>query len=217
MERIKYLTLSICVFCAICVFYEPHDASDRFQTDFPLTAEVVTDALARSGLAGEISESESEPQAGYSSSFVIRDKAKATEAAKNGRFVATITSAERESGRVLYIVFDQEIESEQIDWDAWKPQLIFAALLYGGFEDEEALYRALLGNELPEGQTQVSWSSSLPEGYCIAAYMPRTNTTYDENNIPVKRYAAHLQVNLYESHATYQAVVAEIATQLQAS
>lgn len=210
MDRIKYLILSLCVLGAVFVFYEPHE-SKSFQTDFPLTAETVTDALSRSGLAGEISETETDSWAEGHSLFVIRDRSKATEAVKNGRFVASLSSVAYEDGRVLYATFDQEVASEQIDWEAWRQQLILAALLYGGSEDGDAIYRAFLENELPEGAAQAQWTAQLSGGYCAVAYMPRTNTTYDENNIPVKQYAAHLQVNLYESYELCQAIAAQSA------
>ena len=65
--------------------------------------------------------------------------------------IAGITSATIEGERVLITVFDQIDVADQMSWEDWKQQIVFATLLYGGFEDEEQVYQAFADKELPYG------------------------------------------------------------------
>ncbi len=119
-------------------------------------------------------------------------------------FPADISSANYEGERVLYTIFDQSVDSNQIVREDWKQQIVFATLLYGGFENEEAVYQAFLAEELPDGKPAFMWDAQLPEGYCTVSYSYRSNRTYDENGFSVQNQSAFLRVNIYESYELYQ-------------
>ena len=87
-----------------------------------------------------------------------------------------------------------------MSWEDWKQQIVFATLLYGGFEDEEQVYQAFADKELPYGENVFQgWDAQLPEGYCTVTYR-----TISESSNPKQKRHALMGVNIYESQELYQ-------------
>lgn len=222
MRQLKNFLLFTCMLGLLCSLTGCGN-EERFQTSFPLKEEELTEALEKVGLEGTISESESalsvqtKGQTQYVH-YVLRRDAEQDYDPEDGPWVTDIMSADHKGKRMLYTTFAQRVPSAQLKWEDWKAQLVLAALLYGGFENEEALYQALLDQELPEGRssaapdahppggygTVYTLDAQLPEGYCTVSYHLLSRTTYDENHFEAKQYTAALRVNLYESYALYQ-------------
>lgn len=192
------------IFCMLATLLAGCKKEKQFQTTFPLDEETVTAALEKTGLPGVISESETASASKDHISYAIRSTEETYDGTDNPRLLASISSANLEGGRMLAAIFDQKVEANQMVWEDWKQQLLFAASLYGGFGDEEALYQAFSGKALPEGQTTFIWDAQLPEGYCMVSYSYRSNTTHDAADFAVKNQSASLYVNIYESQELYQ-------------
>ncbi len=222
MKHLKYFLLWACVLGLLCSLTGCKN-EQRFQTSFPLKEEELTEAMEKVGLEGMISESESELSLQTKGRtqyvhYVVRRGAEPQYDPENGPWVTGIMSAQHKGKRMLYTTFSQRVPSAQLAWEDWKPQLVLAALLYGGFENEEELYQALLGQELPEGKTSAApdaqppggydtvftSDAQLPGGYCTVSCHILSHTAYDENHFEVTLYTATLRVNIYESCELYQ-------------
>lgn len=182
-------------------------AAARFRTVYPLQQETVSAALERAGLEGVFSD-EAVPDAEDErpwehKQYVIRSETQ-TDAGGGRLMVASIAAGSYGDERVLLTVFDQCGAAPQIVWEDWKAQLVFAALLYGGFESEEDVYQAFL--EKDTGETH--WEAELPGGYCRAAYYCRSQSRDDENGVEAQDRSAFLSVSIYESRALYDALQA---------
>lgn len=190
---------------------------ERFQTTFPLEKEVITAMLKKTGLPGTISESETGSYRAGHIHYVVRSPTETYNGTNNSEFFAYISSSNYEGERMLFTLFDQSVDSEQIVWEDWKQQIVFATLLYGGFENEEEVYQAFLEKEvpkdffgkaveLPAGYSRVSYRGDvqLPEGYCMVSYTFSSHRTYNEDDFPIKKQSASLRVNIYESYELYQ-------------
>lgn len=182
------------------------------QLAFPLDAAEITHALQKTGLPGEISESETSSKMEGQVLYVVRsltetylDTASPEEAPDDpcSRVItAAVTSAVSEGERVIFTVFYQKSVSDPFSWEDWKRQIVFATLLYGGFEDEEELFRAFIGKALPEGLNSYELDAQLPGGYCTVRYeSPRQ----DQNHGAEQRHQfASMSVSIFESRALYQ-------------
>ncbi|MDO4273198.1 MAG: hypothetical protein Q4D16_05990 [Eubacteriales bacterium] len=206
MKRLKFVFLVAGMVSLLC----PITASAKDvlpQPAFPLEEDVITETLEKAGLPGEISKSETTSFTEGQMAYVVRDPIETYDGSSNKLFIARINSAVYEGERVLFAAFDQKDVSDQIEWEDWKPQMVLAALLYGGFEDEEEVYQAFLGKEIPyttENPYEVyenpfSWEVQLPEGYCTVSYSYRGQTIYDEDGFPVRKQSAIMEINIYES------------------
>lgn len=170
----------------------------------PLEEDEVTRLLEQVGLPGEISEDETESRKKGQISYVIRDPAETYGDSGNKKMVAGVTSLVRKDGRALSTTFVQNVAEEPIVWADWERQIKLATLLYGGFADEEVLYKACTEAELPTDTNSFSWETELPEGYCRVQYRTHRNKTYDERNFEVVYYSATMWVSIYESRAFYE-------------
>ncbi|MBS6396606.1 MAG: hypothetical protein KH452_05590 [Clostridiales bacterium] len=179
------------------------------QPDFPLEEEVITAALEKTGLPGLLSESETTFSAEGQRRHVVRspsvtysDMITPEESDADPRtrlLVAAVSSTTFGGERVLSTVFDQIDVSDQMAWEDWKQQIVFATLLYGGFEDEEQVYQALVCEEFPYGENSFGWEVQLPGGYCTV-----TCRTTEETSRPEGKKRASLGVNIFESEELYQ-------------
>lgn len=216
MKRLIYVFLAVCVL-GVLFSLTDRKKDERFQTTFPLEEEVVTATLEKTGLPGIISESETDSYRKGHIQYVVRSPTETYDGTNNSLFFAYISSANYEGERVLYTIFDESVDSEQIVWEDWKQQIVFATLLYGGFENEEEVYQAFLEKEVPKdffgkavelpgGYSRVSYRADvqLPEGYCRVSYTFRSHRTYDEDGFPIKKQSASLRVDIYESYELYQ-------------
>ena len=184
------------------------------QSVFPLSEEEVNDALGKSGLSGSISPSESTSYGQGHMVYVVRSEAEtySSDPGAGKVMVATVSSMIDDSGRRLQTMFERLNVSDPFVWEDWKKQLVFSALLYGGFGDEEEIYRALAAEEVPkstnlEGTIQAKWFLDLSGGYCRITYSThRGATIYNEYGVPSRGYDGILGVHIYESKASYEAL-----------
>ena len=184
------------------------------QSVFPLSEEEVNDALGKSGLSGSISPSESTSYGQGHMVYVVRSEAEtySSDPGAGKVMVATVSSMIDDSGRRLQTMFERLNVSDPFVWEDWKKQLVFSALLYGGFGDEEEIYRALAAEEVPkstnlEGTIQAKWFLDLSGGYCRITYSThRGATIYNEYGVPSRGYDGILGVHIYESKAAYEAL-----------
>ena len=184
------------------------------QSVFPLSEEKVNDALWKSGLSGSISPSESTSYGQGHMMYVVRSETEtySSEPGAGNVMVATVSSMIDDSGRRLQTMFERVNVSDPFVWEDWKKQLVFSALLYGGFGDEEEIYRALAAEEAPkstnfEGTIQAKWFLDLSGGYCRITYSThRGATVYNEYGVPSRGYDGILGVHIYESKAAYEAL-----------
>lgn len=182
------------------------------QSVFPLSEEEVNDALWKSGLPGSISPAESTSYGPGHSVFVVRSEPEAyyAESGTGKVMVATASSTIDDSGRRLQTMFYLMDVPDSFVWANWKKQLVFSALLYGGFVDEEEIYRALAAEEVPkstnlEGTVQAEWFLDLSGGFCRVTYSThRGSTRYNEYGVPSRGYDGMLGVHFYESKAAYE-------------
>ena len=172
--------------------------------------ERINAALKRSGLSGIISESESYPEnGGTRHQYVIRSETENYEGTDNPLLVADVVLADDEDGQMLLAVFHQsgvwEDSSRRIKWEDWKKQFEFVALMQGGFEKEDEIYRAFCDEEMPNGIDQVGWDAELPNGrYCLVVSSCMDRKAYDDRGFEVRRYSATLRINVYASYEQYQ-------------
>ena len=181
--------------------------SRAFQTVFPLDAATVNETLNKAGLPGSVREDETYSQQEGHVSYTIRRAPERPDEPEDGVFVASVSSVGLPEGRLLYTAFVQHMDSDRFQWADWKQQIGFAAMLYGGFADEEAVYQALSGQGVPEGG-EYRWEVELPEGYCRVSYGAQDNKTYNEDGFEVHTYTATLRVDIFETQALYESLMA---------
>lgn len=211
MKRLACLLLMIAI---SGVFSSASAGADDVlpQPAFPLDAAEIILALQKAGLPGEISESETSSKMEGQVLHVVRsltetysDTGSMEEAPDDpgSRVItAAVTSAVSEGERVIFAVFHQKGVSDPFSWEDWKRQIVFATLLYGGFEGEEEVYRALTGKALPEGPGSYEWDAQLPGGYCTLRYESRTQD-HEQGNEQRHQFTS-MSLSIFESQALYQ-------------
>lgn len=173
---------------------------------FGLSEETVTAVLEEVGLPGMISDEETIVHGKGDSTYVVRDPNQTYSGTDNPVFVASVRGTSYEGKRMLLATFDQEVDSEQIDWEDWRNQLAFAAQLYGGLENVEEIYTAFAPKEVPSGQDRCQWDAQLTNAYCVIKWAHRSNKAYDAAQFEVRKHHASMWVNIYESYALYQSI-----------
>lgn len=211
-KRLIFVFLAVGVLGMLC-FVSISKKDVLPQPSFPLDEEVIIAALEKSGLPGILSESETtswfeghkahtvrSPSITYSD-IISTEEAKANPSTR--LLMAGISSAVIDGERALTTLFDQIDISDQMTWEDWKQHIVFAALLYGGFEDEEQVYQAFAGKEFPSSDENslFQWDAQLPQGYCTVSYHTTKATSR-----PLQKQHALLRVNIYESQALYQSL-----------
>lgn len=176
----------------------------EFKTVFPLEKEAVASMLEEAGLSGAVSESEMTSVMDGHVHYVIRSETEKYAEQGNAVLVADVSAADYDGERMLLTVFEQKASSDQLNWEDWKKQIVFAALLYGGFEDEEEAYKAFADKELPAGEAKAVWDAQIDKDYCRVSYFCSSHKSYDENGFEVVEHRAFLNVKIYESYELYQ-------------
>ena len=204
MKRSIFVFLAVCLLCSLAGCQK----STMPQPDFPLEENVITDALEQTGLPGVISESETFSSIEGHIVYVLRDPAKTYADTENKVLIAGISSAITEGERFLFVTFlsaPDEPATLPFVWKDWKQQIVFATLLFGGFADEEEVYRAFSNKETPESKESFEWEAQLPGGYCTVRY--RLNASEITHSFPepiVNRASYMVNVTIYESKSLYQ-------------
>lgn len=222
MKRVKCVFLAVAVLGMLCLI-AGCKKDVQFHTAFPLDEETITAALEKSGLPGEISESETTSYGEGHIQHVVRSSAEtysdtispeeARQHPSSRVMTAGIDSIVTDGERRISIIFDQLEVSDQFAWDDWKNQIVFATLLYGGFGNEEEVYEVFLGKEPQqientEGGNSFQLDAQLSGGYCRAHYSSRrVHTLFNEYGDPAgKRHSGTLVVKIYESHVLYEKI-----------
>lgn len=205
----KRRNLLIVFFSALAIFciLTGCQKSREFQTVFPLDAATVNETLTKAGLPGSVREDETYSQQEGHVSYTIRRAPEHPDEPEDGVFVASVSSVQLTDGRLLYTTFVQHRDSDQFQWADWKQQIVFAAMLYGGFADEEAVYQALSEQGDP-ADGEYRWEAELPEGCCRVSYGAKDNKTYDEDGFEVHTYTATLRVDVFETRTLYESLIA---------
>ena len=210
----------ICAFLALGIMCTAAGCRDTglARPEFPLDEDAVTTALIEAGLPGIIAKSETRAETNGSTSYTLRDPA------DDNRTNILISSSRSRGKRYLQVVYRAPAVSQQpaFEWEDWKRQLIFAALLSGGFSDREALYSSFSAQKLPdevytedEKRTAMvaesfAWDAELQGGYCIVSY--RLNNARIINAFPhakVLEYSPMLIISVYESKAYFEKIQKE--------
>ena len=206
MKRRNLLIVFLSALAIFCIL-TGCQKSQEFQTVFPLDAATVNETLTKAGLPGNVREDETYSQQEGHVSYTIRRAPEHPDKPEDGVFVASVSSVQLTDGRLLYTTFVQHRDSDQFQWADWKQQIVFAAMLYGGFADEEAVYQALSEQGDP-ADGEYRWEAELPEGYCRVSYGAKENKTYDEDGFEVHTYTATLRVDVFETRALYESLIA---------
>lgn len=221
MKRLTCILLAVCVIASLAGCRETGQAKSHF----PLTEEAVTAALERTGLPGVISESETQSDGAGRVAFTLHDQT------ENKKTTMLISSGPVEEDWFLQIYFISPSASEQppFAWEDWKQQLVFAALLYGGFSDEEEIYRAFSEQEAavetlppdPETQKYIAESrkcdARLPGGYCRLRYQ-LANTSIESSSLGtvIMEQAPRMEITIYGSESQYQKIQQEMMERKEA-
>lgn len=206
MKRRNLLIVFLSALAIFCIL-TGCQKSREFQTVFPLDAATVNETLTKAGLPGSVCEDETYSQQEGHVSYTIRRAPEHPDEPEDGVFVASVSSVQLTDGRLLYTTFVQHRDSDQFQWADWKQQIVFAAMLYGGFADEEAVYQALSEQGDP-ADGEYRWEAELPEGCCRVSYGVKDNKTYDEDGFEVHTYTATLRVDVFETRALYESLIA---------
>ena len=206
MKRRNLLIVFLSALAIFCIL-TGCQKSREFQTVFPLDAATVNETLTKAGLPGSVREDETYSQQEGHVSYTIRRAPDFPDEPEDGVFVASVSSVQLTDGRLLYTTFVQHRDSDQFQWADWKRQLVFAAMLYGGFADEEAVYQALSEQGDP-ADGEYRWEAELPQGCCRVSYGAKDNKTYDEDGFEVHTYTATLRVDVFETRALYESLIA---------
>ncbi len=206
MKRRNLLIVFLSALAIFCIL-TGCQKSREFQTVFPLDAATVNETLTKAGLPGSVREDETYSQQEGHVSYTIRHAPEHPDEPEDGVFVASVSSVQLTDGRLLYTTFVQHRDSDQFQWADWKRQLVFAAMLYGGFADEEAVYQALSEQGDP-ADGEYRWEAELPQGCCRVSYGVKDNKTYDEDGFEVHTYTATLRVDVFETRALYESLIA---------
>ena len=206
MKRRNLLIVFLSALAIFCIL-TGCQKSREFQTVFPLDAATVNETLTKAGLPGSVCEDETYSQQEGHVSYTIRRAPEHPDEPEDGVFVASVSSVQLTDGRLLYTTFVQHRDSDQFQWADWKQQIVFAAMLYGGFADEEAVYQALSEQGDP-ADGEYRWEAELPAGCCRVSYGAKDNKTYDEDGFEVHTYTATLRVDVFETRALYESLMA---------
>ena len=206
MKRQNWFLVLLSALAIFCIL-TGCQKSREFQTVFPLDAATVNETLTKAGLPGSVREDETYSQQEGHVSYTIRRAPEHPDEPEDGVFVASVSSVQLTDGRLLYTTFVQHRDSDQFQWADWKQQIVFAAMLYGGFADEEAVYQALSEQGDP-ADGEYRWEAELPEGCCRVSYGAKDNKTYDADGFEVHTYTATLRVDVFETRALYESLIA---------
>lgn len=206
MKRRNLLIVFLSALAIFCIL-TGCQKSREFQTVFPLDAATVSETLTKAGLPGSVREDETYSQQEGHVSYTIRRAPEHPDEPEDGVFVASVSSVQLTDGRLLYTTFVQHRDSDQFQWADWKQQIVFAAMLYSGFADEEAVYQAL-SEQGDSADGEYRWEAELPEGCCRVSYGAKDNKTYDADGFEVHTYTATLRVDVFETRALYESLIA---------
>lgn len=173
------------------------------EPEFPLDKETIMKTVDELGLPCVISDDESEElltrENTVYSNYVLRDlERKYQEDSLDTVLYSGIISGIVDGNRYMSTLFDAKshmVNDKPFAWEDWKQEIIFTTILYGGFEDEEEVYRALSKLDVPDGDGVLKWGVQLSNGYCG---VQRSSITRPADS---RGYA--IWINFYETEELY--------------
>lgn len=176
------------------------------QPEFPLSDEALMDIVRAQGLDWTLGQSEqAESKSAYG---LIRP-----ETEKDFSTVVVTSAQSDKIGRYLsavLVISRDELQwplEEPHSWSDWKELFQLSARLYGGFEDDEAIYRACSETELSAEETLL-WDGALTGGYCRVS----TSTPIQDWSPYVGgKLVFHIYVDIFESLEAYRMFSQEYA------
>lgn len=173
------------------------------EPEFPLDKGTIMKTVDSLNLPCVISEDESEElltrENTVYSNYVLRDpERKYHEDSLDTILYGGIISGIVDGNRYMSTIFDAKshmVNDKPFDWEDWKQEIIFITILYGGFEDEEEVYRALSKLEVPDDDKVLKWGVQLSNGYCG---VQRSSITQ-----PADSRGYTIWINFYETEELY--------------
>lgn len=173
------------------------------EPEFPLDKGTIMKTVDSLNLPCVISEDESEElltrENTVYSNYVLRDpERKYHEDSLDTILYGGIISGIVDGNRYMSTIFDAKshmVNDKPFAWEDWKQEIIFITILYGGFEDEEEVYRALSKLEVPDDDKVLKWGVQLSNGYCG---VQRSSITQ-----PADSRGYTIWINFYETEEFY--------------
>lgn len=145
------------------------------EPEFPLDKGTIMKTVDSLNLPCIISEDESEElltrENTVYSNYVLRDpERKYHEDSLDTILYGGIISGIVDGNRYMSTIFDAKshmVNDKPFAWEDWKQEIIFITILYGGFEDEEEVYRALSKLEVSDDDKVLKWGVQLSNGYAV--------------------------------------------------
>lgn len=173
------------------------------EPEFPLDKGTIMKTVDSLNLPCIISEDESEElltrENTVCSNYVLRDpERKYHEDSLDTILYGGIISGIVDGNRYMSTIFDAKshmVNDKPFAWEDWKQEIIFITILYGGFEDEEEVYRALSKLEVSDDDKVLKWGVQLSNGYCG---VQRSSITQ-----PADSRGYTIWINFYETEELY--------------
>ena len=173
------------------------------EPEFPLDKGTIMKTVDSLNLPCVISEDESEElltrENAVYSNYVLRDpERKYHEDSLDTILYGGIISGIVDGNRYMSTIFDAKshmVNDKPFAWEDWKQEIIFITILYGGFEDEEEVYRALSKLEVPDDDKVLKWGVQLSNGYC--------GVQRSSNIQPADSRGYTIWINFYETEELY--------------
>ena len=164
---------------------------------FPLVEDVVNDALRKIGLPVAVFEDETQFSGENGENGVTYTLRNSGEGLYPWGCVNSAVYGGNK--RFLQVTYLEALEEDAaFRWTDWKQPITLAGLLYGGYADEEELYRLLSQLEIPENTAAdgAQWLLDTKGGFC--------RVIYSINKAQDKIFSAGINVTLYDSEADYR-------------
>ena len=173
------------------------------EPEFPLDKGTIMKTVDSLNLPCVISEDESEElltrENTVYSNYVLRNpERKYHEDSLDTILYGGIISGIVDGNRYMSTIFDAKshmVNDKPFAWEDWKQEIIFITILYGGFEDEEEVYRALSKLEVPDDDKVLKWGVQLSNGYC--------GVQRSSNIQPADSRGYTIWINFYETEELY--------------
>lgn len=165
---------------------------------FPLSETVVAGAIDAVGLPLAISAEETQSYTEGQIAYTLRS---------SGEDLypwGAVSSAVYDGGKRFCQVTHLEAAGEDIafHWEDWQKTITLAGMLWGGFDDDDQLYRQLSDLNIPDDSvTGASWEAETDGGFC--------RVSYSVTMIQSKPSHVNFTIMFYESQQEYRQMMKE--------
>lgn len=176
--------------------------------DFPLNSSDILEALTECGIEGVISDTETTSYKDGHTLYVVRNASERYNEESQGDMeenpgsyvmIASVSSAEIDGERFLQVFFDSIDVEPGFRWEQWEKDIEFAAVLYGGFEDQMQLFDVFSEMPIPEGDASYIWDHTFPSSHCEIEYYERQSDVPGKYDHSVKRLSGTLAITIRSS------------------